>query len=202
MTEHPQPAAAGWYPTPDGRQRYWDGAQWTPNVVPGGPATPNQDEAPGHRHHEVKGISRKAGGVLLAVEAVVAVLSVYIAYVWTATYGDVNTSTRDVMTSGFVWLPLLLVVPAGLGVVLASTRPWVRVTAVAIPVLMVVGLLVAFPAALASKVADSVSYQGMGPAGEDEAQRDPATNDRPRPDSTTQRSVLSRAAQVTPESRP
>ncbi len=28
---------AGWYPTPDGQQRYWDGAQWTDNVAPGAP---------------------------------------------------------------------------------------------------------------------------------------------------------------------
>ena len=203
MTEHPQPAAAGWYPTPDGRQRYWDGAQWTPNVVPAGPATPNQDEAPGHRHHEVKRISRKAGGVLLVVEAVVAVLSVYIAYVWTATYGDLNASTLDVMTSGFVWFPLVVIGPAAVGVVLASTRWWMRVTAVAIPVLMVVGMLVAFPAALASKVEESVpyDYEGMGPAEEDVAQRDPAT-DYPAPDSTTQRAVLGHVAQDTPEPRP
>ena len=184
MTEHRQPAPAGWYPTPDGRQRYWDGAQWTPNVVAAGPATPNQDEATGHRHHEVKGVSRTAiGGVLLAVEVVVAVLSVFIAYVWTATYGDLNASTREVMTSGFVWFPLLLVVPAGLGAVLASTRWWMRVTAVAIPVLMVGGMLVAFPAALESKVKESVpyDYEGMGPAREDVAQRAPATDNGLRP---------------------
>jgi hypothetical protein len=26
---------AGWYPQPDGRQRYWDGQQWTENFAPG-----------------------------------------------------------------------------------------------------------------------------------------------------------------------
>ncbi len=56
-----------------------------------------------------------------------------------------------------------------------------RVTAVAIPVLMVVGMLVVFPAALANKVEDSVSYQSLGSPGEDVAQRDPATDSRPRP---------------------
>ncbi len=27
-------APAGWYPTPDGNRRYWDGAQWTPHIAP------------------------------------------------------------------------------------------------------------------------------------------------------------------------
>jgi hypothetical protein len=29
---------AGWYPQPDGRQRYWDGEVWTANFAPGVPA--------------------------------------------------------------------------------------------------------------------------------------------------------------------
>src|SRR6476661_10045630 len=30
---------AGWYPQPDGRQRYWDGHRWTDHFAPGpGPA--------------------------------------------------------------------------------------------------------------------------------------------------------------------
>jgi len=35
-------AAAGWYPQPDGTQRYWDGAQWTDHVsgTPAAPAAP------------------------------------------------------------------------------------------------------------------------------------------------------------------
>jgi len=28
---------AGWYPQPDGQQRYWDGQQWTENFAPGTP---------------------------------------------------------------------------------------------------------------------------------------------------------------------
>jgi hypothetical protein len=28
---------AGWYPQPDGQQRYWDGESWTENIAPGGP---------------------------------------------------------------------------------------------------------------------------------------------------------------------
>jgi hypothetical protein len=32
--------AAGWYPQPDGRQRYWDGEKWTEHYAPGQPVTP------------------------------------------------------------------------------------------------------------------------------------------------------------------
>lgn len=34
MTHEGQGAAPGWYPTPDGHQRYWDGRQWTNHVAP------------------------------------------------------------------------------------------------------------------------------------------------------------------------
>jgi hypothetical protein len=206
VTEHPHPARPGWYPTPDGQQRYWDGVQWTPNVVAADPATRVRYETPGHRHHEVQGVFPTAvGGSLLAVEAVVAVLSLYIAYVWTSTYGDLNATTHDVLTSGFVWFPLLLIVPAGLGAVLALPRWWMRVMAVAIPVLMVVGMLMVFPAALASKVEGSVpvGYEGMRPAGKDVAQarRGDGQQTPPLNRQTMQRALLSRDAQATPEPR-
>ncbi len=36
-----QQTPAGWYPTPDGQQRYWDGNRWTEHVAPGtGTTTP------------------------------------------------------------------------------------------------------------------------------------------------------------------
>ncbi len=35
-----QQPSAGWYPQPDGTQRYWDGNQWTQYVAPGPQATP------------------------------------------------------------------------------------------------------------------------------------------------------------------
>ena len=40
-------APAGWYPTPDGELRYWDGSRWTSHVAPAQtgtrpPAGPNQ----------------------------------------------------------------------------------------------------------------------------------------------------------------
>ena len=204
MTEHPHPARTGWYPTPDGQQRYWDGVQWIPNVDAAAPVTRAQNETPGHRHHEAKGVARALiGGALLAVEAVVAVLSLFIAYVWTSTYGDLNATTRDTLTSGFVWFPLLLIVPAALGAMLASPRWWMRVMAVAIPVLMVVGMLMVFPAALASKVEGSVpvGYEGMRHAGEDVAQarRGDGQQTSPLIRRTTHRAMLSRDAQATPE---
>jgi uncharacterized Tic20 family protein len=41
MSDEPN-VPAGWYPTPDGSQRYWDGSQWTGHVAPTspGPAVP------------------------------------------------------------------------------------------------------------------------------------------------------------------
>ena len=152
MTEHPQLAPAGWYLTPDGRQRYWDGAEWTPNVVAARPATRSVDKSPGQGQHEVRRSTRTAtAGVLLGVEAALAAFGVLIAYVFTAEYSDPTASTREALTSGFVVGPLLFVGAAGLVAVLASTRSWMRVTAVVVPVLMVVGMLVAIPAALAAK---------------------------------------------------
>lgn len=38
MTVTEQQTPPGWYPTPDGAQRYWDGTRWTENVAPSGPA--------------------------------------------------------------------------------------------------------------------------------------------------------------------
>jgi len=41
---------AGWYPQPDGRQRYWDGQQWTENFAPGAApvTTPATGGEPAH----------------------------------------------------------------------------------------------------------------------------------------------------------
>ncbi|WP_392542466.1 Ltp family lipoprotein [Oryzobacter telluris] len=38
---------AGWYPQADGRQRYWDGAQWTEHFAPGGTQQPQAMSAAG-----------------------------------------------------------------------------------------------------------------------------------------------------------
>lgn len=38
---------AGWYPDGSGNQRYWDGVQWTDQIVPGTPGTPGPAGFPG-----------------------------------------------------------------------------------------------------------------------------------------------------------
>ena len=44
-----QQTPPGWYPTPDGQRRYWDGTRWTDNFAPpasvGGPPTPKRGGA-------------------------------------------------------------------------------------------------------------------------------------------------------------
>lgn len=37
MSEDPQTPAAGWYPTPEGEQRFWDGSKWLALPAPGSP---------------------------------------------------------------------------------------------------------------------------------------------------------------------
>lgn len=37
MTDEPKAAPPGWYPTPDGRRRYWDGRQWTNHFTTAAP---------------------------------------------------------------------------------------------------------------------------------------------------------------------
>lgn len=34
MTSEQPPVPPGWYPTPDGQQRYWDGTGWTEQIAP------------------------------------------------------------------------------------------------------------------------------------------------------------------------
>lgn len=49
MSDNVEPAAAGWYPTPDGEQRYWDGTSWldipAPPTAPQTPVTATNDAA-------------------------------------------------------------------------------------------------------------------------------------------------------------
>lgn len=37
VSEQTPSTPPGWYPTPDGQQRYWDGTQWTDHVAPAAP---------------------------------------------------------------------------------------------------------------------------------------------------------------------
>lgn len=66
-------AAAGWYPQPDGKQRYWDGRQWTGHVEPGADQ-PERGPAP-----------RRGRGCLIAV-LVAAVLFVLLIVFWVVQY--------------------------------------------------------------------------------------------------------------------
>lgn len=75
MTNHGQGAAPGWYPTPDGRQRYWDGRQWTEHVAP--LATPHPYAAPQQDRRAVSRPDTKPGyakKLLIIPFAVVGVL--------------------------------------------------------------------------------------------------------------------------------
>jgi hypothetical protein len=115
-----------------------------------------------------------AAAGLLLVEAGLAVLGVLIHFGFTAEYGDITDSTLE----GFGWgfssgigvMALVLVGAAGLIALRVSVRPWMRWAAAAIPVLMVLGMLAATPAALREKLhtqydatPQCISEEDMGP---------------------------------------
>jgi hypothetical protein len=55
---------AGWYPQPDGQQRYWDGQQWTENFAPGAapvttPATGGEPNRPAFENQQVSPMSEQ-----------------------------------------------------------------------------------------------------------------------------------------------
>ena len=117
---------------------------------------------------------RVVTGAVLVVEAGLAVMGVLLHYSLTAEYGDVTSSALDAMTSSFVVVPLLLVSAVAIPAVLGSTVPWMRWTAVAIPVVMLVAMLVVAPVALTRKQAGQYAtspqcgaYDGMGAASEE-----------------------------------
>jgi hypothetical protein len=95
--------------------------------------------------------------VLLVVGAGLATLGVLFHYGLTAEYGDVTDSAVDGLVSSFstgVGGPALVVVAAAALLALVATdRPWMRMTAAALPALMLLGMLVATPAALRHKLA-------------------------------------------------
>jgi len=96
-----------------------------------------------------------AAAGLLVAEAGLAVLGVLIHYGLTVEYGDITDSTLEGLKSGFSTgtggMALIIVGVAALVVVLLSSK-WMRLAAVAIPVLMVVGMLALTPAALRQKL--------------------------------------------------
>lgn len=96
------------------------------------------------------------GAVLLTVEAALAALGVLVHYGFIAEYGDITDSTLEGFGSGFSngigELALVLVGAVGLIALRVSARLWMRLSAVVIAVLMVLGMLAVTPAALRQKL--------------------------------------------------
>jgi hypothetical protein len=95
-------------------------------------------------------------GVFLAVEAGLAVLGVLVHYAFTAEYGNVTDTALEGLTwgltAGLSGVALIMVVVVAVLPVALSPRPWMRVTAVAIPVLVLLTMLALTPAALQQKI--------------------------------------------------
>ncbi len=94
--------------------------------------------------------------VLLVIGAGLALLAVLVHYGFMAMYGDVTDTAFEGLTWGLTAGPsgaafVLVAVFALIGLVL-STRRWMRLTAVAIPVLMLIGMFAVTPAALGQKL--------------------------------------------------
>jgi hypothetical protein len=93
---------------------------------------------------------------LLVVEAGLAVVATYFYFALTAEYGDVTASALENLSSGFGagfgTVGLVLVGATALVVVVLSSQRWVRLSAVGIAVLMLLGMLAVTPAALANKL--------------------------------------------------
>lgn len=93
--------------------------------------------------------------VLIVVEVALAALGVFFHYEFLAMYGNITDSAVEGLFSSFtagVGLILLLVVllPTAAAALVAPT-PWMRLTAVVIPVVMVLAMLAVTPSALDSK---------------------------------------------------
>ncbi len=77
MTDQAPKAAAGWYPTPEGGQRYWDGDQWTSLPEPPSSASSSEHSKKPARSRRptvlagvvMAGVLLVAGGVAFAVKA-------------------------------------------------------------------------------------------------------------------------------------
>jgi hypothetical protein len=93
---------------------------------------------------------------LLCLEACLAGLAVVLHFGFTAEYGDVTeTAFHDWMlgfTAGIGGIALVVVGIAAVATMVVASRLWVRLTAVAIPMLMVLGMLAVTPAALKNKL--------------------------------------------------
>jgi hypothetical protein len=93
--------------------------------------------------------------VLLVVEAALALLAVLVHYGFMAVYGNVTDSAFEGLTwgltSGPAGLGLGLVAVVALYGLMLSPRLWMRLTAGAIPVLVLLGMLAVTPLALGQK---------------------------------------------------
>ena len=94
--------------------------------------------------------------VLLVVGAGLALLAVLVHYEFMRVYGDVTGTAFEGLTWGLTAGPSglalgLVAVVAVIGLVL-STRRWMRLTAVVIPVLMLIGMFAVTPSALGQKL--------------------------------------------------
>ncbi len=97
-----------------------------------------------------------SAAVLLVIGAGLAVLAVMVHYEFMRIYGDVSGTALEGLTWGLTAGPSglglgLVAVVAMIGFMI-STRRWMRLTAVAIPVLMLIGMFTVTPAALGQKL--------------------------------------------------
>ncbi len=97
-----------------------------------------------------------SAAVLLVIGAGLALLAVLVHYGFMAMYGDVTGSAFEGLTWGLAagpsGLALGLVLVVALTGLMLSTRRWMRLTAVAIPVLMLIGMFAVTPLALGQKM--------------------------------------------------
>lgn len=97
--EHGPAAPAGWYPTPDGGQRYWDGAQWLELPAPDTAVAtePVQDEtrAPAAASPAKKGHADK---IIIATIAVIAIVGL-VAFLVSRSKSSPDASIQAAYTS-------------------------------------------------------------------------------------------------------
>ncbi|ORI21180.1 DUF2510 domain-containing protein [Rhodococcus sp. 1168] len=72
MPDEPLSAQPGWYPTPDGRQRYWNGSTWLDLPEPSGPSAPTSVKTPRWRPSKKLVIIAAAALLVLAVGGITA----------------------------------------------------------------------------------------------------------------------------------
>ncbi len=96
-----------------------------------------------------------AAAVLLVVGAGLALLGVLVHYGFMSVYGDVTGTAFDGLiwglTAGPAGLALLLVAFVVVIGITLSTRRWMRITAAAVPVLMLIGMFAVTPSALGQR---------------------------------------------------